>query len=63
MCRSFRVGVRILHRLIFSFKIIYFHRYITLDCSSEADNWHGFESEIGDFVVIGEPISFIILEL
>ena len=29
--RSFRVGVRILHGVIFSFKIIYFHRYITLD--------------------------------
>ena len=25
------VGVRILHRVILSFKVIYFHRYITLD--------------------------------
>ena len=63
MSRPIRVGVRILHRVIFSFKVICFHRYITLDWQSEANNWRGFESEIGDFFFIGEPISFIILEL
>ena len=29
----------------------------------QADNWRGFESEIGDFFFIGEQILFIILEL
>ena len=29
----------------------------------EANNCRGFESEIGDFFFIGEPISFITIEL
>ena len=37
--------------------------FFVYESKSEANNWLGFEFEIGDFFFIGEPISFIVLEL
>ena len=45
------------HLFFWQMKVIYSHRYITLDSQLEANNWRGFKSEIHDFFFIDELMS------